>query len=53
MQRLVAAMGQGERTGPGELSELVLEWLSVGPVEAAVEAALRGRIERCWEAGGR
>jgi hypothetical protein len=46
-------MGQGERTGPGELSELVLEWLSVGPVEAAVEAALRARIERCWEAGGR
>jgi hypothetical protein len=53
MQRLVAAMGQGERTGPGELSELVPEWLSVGPVEPAVEAALRGRIERCWEAGGR
>jgi hypothetical protein len=47
MQRLVAAMGQGERTGPGDLDELVLEWVAVGPVAADVDAALRERFERC------
>ncbi len=53
MQRLVAAMGQGERTGPRDLDELVLEWIAVGPVETDIDAALRERFERCWEAGGR
>jgi hypothetical protein len=53
MQRLVAAMGQGERPGPGDLDELALAWIAVGPVESAAADALLARFERCREAAGR
>jgi hypothetical protein len=53
MKRLVAAMGQGERTGPGDLDTLALEWLRVGPVDSGLLQALRERFESCWAADGR
>ncbi len=52
MKRLVAAMGQGERSGPGDLESLALEWLGVGPVESGLLDVLRQRFERCWTADG-
>ncbi len=53
MQRLVAAMGQGERSRPGDLEDLALEWIAVGPVAAGVEPALRERFEACWGVASR
>ena len=53
MQRLVLSMGRGERVTPTDLDELALEWIAVGPVEAAVHEALFARFERCREACGR
>ena len=47
MQRLVASMGRGERATATDLEGLALEWLAVGPVEAAVHDALFVRFERC------
>ena len=47
MQRLVASMGRGERATATDLDGLALEWLTVGPVEAAVHDALLARFERC------
>ena len=47
MQRLVASMGRGERATATDLDGLALEWLTVGPVEAAVHDALFARFERC------
>ena len=47
MQRLVAAMGRGERATPADLDSLALEWLVAGPVEATVRSALLARFERC------
>lgn len=47
MQRLVASMGRGERATTTDLDGLALEWLAVGPVEAAVHDALFARFERC------
>ena len=47
MQRLVASMGRGERATPADLDELALEWLAVGPVDAAAHEALFARFERC------
>jgi hypothetical protein len=51
MQRLVASMGRGERAAPTDLDGLALEWLAVGPVEAAVHDALYARFERCRSTG--
>jgi Domain of Unknown Function (DUF349) len=53
MKRLVAAMGQGERTGPGDLEALAIEWLGVGPVATGAYQSLRKRFESCWAAGDR
>ena len=53
MQRLVASMGRGERATPADLDDLALEWLAVGPVEAAIHEALLVRFERCREAAAR
>jgi hypothetical protein len=47
MQRLVASMGRGERATPADLDDLALEWLAVGPVEAALYEALAARFRRC------
>lgn len=47
MQRLVASMGRGERAAPTELDDLALEWIAVGPVEAAAYDALHARFEHC------
>ncbi|HSQ70662.1 MAG TPA: DUF349 domain-containing protein [Steroidobacteraceae bacterium] len=52
MQRLVESMGRGERISPAELDDLALEWVAVGPVEAAVHGALLARLERCLDARG-
>ncbi|HEX6571245.1 MAG TPA: DUF349 domain-containing protein, partial [Steroidobacteraceae bacterium] len=46
MRRLVASMGRGERPGPGELDDLALEWLRVGPVEPTVYDSLFARFVR-------
>lgn len=47
MQRLVAAMGRGERPAPADLDALALEWIAAGPVETVVHDALLARLERC------
>ncbi len=52
MQRLVAAMGKGERPSPADLDDLAREWLAVGPVAATVHDALFARFERCRSDGG-
>lgn len=50
MRRLVESMGRGERVTPAALDDLALEWIAVGPVEAAVHDALLARFERCRDA---
>jgi hypothetical protein len=50
MQRLVASLGRGERARTGDLDELALEWIAVGPVDAAVHDTLLERFQRCREA---
>jgi len=52
MQRLVAAMGKGERPTPADLDDLAREWLAVGPVATTVHDALYARFERCRGDGG-
>ena len=52
MQRLVAAMGKGERPTPADLDDLAREWLAVGPVATTVHDALFARFERCRSDGG-
>jgi hypothetical protein len=52
MQRLVAAMGKGERPTPADLDDLAREWLAVGPVATTVHDALFARFERCRGDGG-
>ena len=47
MQRLVEALGRGERATPADLDTLALEWLAVGPVEPSVYERLSARFERC------
>jgi hypothetical protein len=49
MHRLVASLSRGERARTGDLDELALEWIAVGPVEAAVHDSLLERFERCRE----
>jgi hypothetical protein len=53
MQRLVASMGRGERATTTDLDGLALEWLTVGPVEAAVHDALFVRFQHCQRRGER
>jgi len=53
MQRLVEAMGRGERPGPGATHDLALEWLAVGPVEPATYDALHDRFVRALDVGPR
>ncbi len=50
MRRLVESMGSGERITPAALDDLALEWIAVGPVEAAVHDGLLARFERCRNA---
>jgi hypothetical protein len=52
MQRLVAAMGKGERPTPADLDDLAREWLAVGPVATTVHDELFARFERCRGDGG-
>lgn len=49
MQRLVEALGRGERATPADLDTLAREWLAVGPIEATVYEALYARFERCLQ----
>ncbi len=48
LRRLVETQGLGAEP-LADLDELALEWFLVGPVEPAVEAALRLRFDRCRE----
>jgi hypothetical protein len=50
MRRLLETKGLGADIGLADLEELTLEWLTVGPVEPSVEAALRVRFDRCRNA---
>jgi hypothetical protein len=50
MRRLVESMGRGERADSAALDDLALEWIAVGPVEAAVHDRLLARFERCRNA---
>jgi hypothetical protein len=52
MQRLVESMGRGERISVAELDDLALEWVTVGPVPAALHDTLLARFERCLDARG-
>jgi hypothetical protein len=47
LRRLVQTMGQGLQQEAGQLEALMSEWLSVGPAEEAVYAALAARFARC------
>jgi hypothetical protein len=49
MRRLVESMGRGERISAADFDDLALEWLAVGPTEAAVHDALLDRFRRCRE----
>ncbi|HWJ05815.1 MAG TPA: DUF349 domain-containing protein [Steroidobacteraceae bacterium] len=49
MQRLVEAMGRGERPGPGATHDLALEWLAVGPVEPVTYEPLHERFVRALD----
>ena len=50
MQRLVEALGRGERATPADLDTLAREWLAAGPVESSVYDRLFARFERCHRA---
>lgn len=50
MRRLLQKRALGEDSALANLDELALEWCSVGPVVPSIEAALRGRFDRCREA---
>src|SRR5271166_1497114 len=47
MRRLLDSKGLGADITLADLDELVLEWLTVGPVDPSVDAALRVRFDRC------
>jgi Domain of Unknown Function (DUF349) len=47
VQRLMQSMGQGVSADDTQLDALAIEWLQVGPVEAAPYAALLERFKRC------
>lgn len=47
MRRLLNSKGLGADIALADLDELALEWFAVGPVDAAVDAALRIRFDRC------
>jgi hypothetical protein len=49
LRRLVETQGLGKDVPLADLDELALAWFTVGPVEPAVEAALRVRLDRCRE----
>lgn len=47
VKRLMESMGQGVKAHAGELDELTLEWLGVGPTEEATYAELLERFKEC------
>lgn len=49
VQRLVQAMGQGIRAEASQLDTLALEWVRVGPVDAASYQTLVTRFRQCRE----
>lgn len=49
MRRLLDSKGLGADIALSNLDELALEWFAVGPVDAALDAALRMRFDRCRE----
>lgn len=51
LQRLVQGMGQRLKADEAQLDSLAIEWVGVGPVEAAVYAPLLQRFRRCRERG--
>jgi hypothetical protein len=56
VQRLIQNMGQGSRADEAQLDTMALEWVGVGPTEAAVYLELLERFKRCRQrhaAGGR
>ncbi len=52
MQRLVESMGRGESISAAELDQIALEWVTVGPVAAALHDALLARFRSCLDARG-
>lgn len=51
LQRLVQSMGQGVRGDETNLDTIAIEWVAVGPVEAAAYQPLLQRLRRCRERG--
>lgn len=47
VQRLMESMGQGVKAEEGQLDTLAIEWLGVGPVEAATYLQLLERFKEC------
>jgi hypothetical protein len=47
VQRLVRSMGQRSEENPDDLDAFALEWVRVGPVPPATDAALLARFLRC------
>ncbi|MGH8506333.1 MAG: DUF349 domain-containing protein [Stenotrophobium sp.] len=51
LQRLVQSMGQGVRADEKHLDTMAIEWVGIGPVEAAAYQPLLQRFQRCRERG--
>lgn len=52
LQRLAQSMGQGRRADEAQMDDLVIEWVSAGPVEDATYERLLQRFRRCRERSG-
>lgn len=49
LQRLVQRLGQGVKANTAQLDDMAIEWVGVGPVEAATDQVLLQRFRRCRE----
>ena len=47
VKRLMQSMGQGLKAEKGEMDDLTVEWLKVGPVDEAAYAELVVRLKKC------
>lgn len=47
VKRLVQSMGQGLKAEEGEIDDMTLEWLGVGPVEEGTYLELVARLKQC------
>ena len=51
VQRLIKGMGQGISVDEKQLDAMTIEWIDIGPTDAAVYSALLERFKRCRQRG--